>query len=1597
MTSTGVNNGSTPPVKPRKSLFRPISITNLAKRASNQTSSRKQTTAPAPAKIKLSINTSTVTADADPELAATGALSPRSVPLPPSPAVALEGTACHTGMHANAIPDAVSLADESDEHDHKAALRSSLAMLDTQCQFLHELASPRSSRHLSSMLASQTSTSALNTTPSSSLAHHRDLIAVSEVAEDADSRPKLSPRSSSLPAAAHHTRASSEARAQQLWTATGLQEQENLDGPSKQRPASTIQSNDLLIDPDTRLRNETSSSSNSDTVDISEFPSYSDLQAFAGGEDATPAISAQLSTSKRASDLLDFPLPPTVDAVPPTFEDESDVSTDEVSVPGLLDADNTSDLFAQLSKLAQSEQTRNGPTDERVHGLGLFDATAEAGDERADDLQSDQSSHYTQSSHDASTHMHTSAETSFSASKEDVATYQTALVVPHRFSALPATPPLDEAITALPDEVRHSLKDSPPPAMRAVASLQSLPDILRTQPTPQAKPTSESMAEQRRASFLPGQTLQASPTPIAHVSLPPSPGVEVVSMRPQSMARRPSSTLEAHSPDSSRSPSISPTPSRKSSTDRPTSRVRDSCSPAEMYMRPTSALRLEGDFGFPLWDASPASSKKSLNAAPPSPRKTKEATSTHPGLPPKSPSQNSAPKSPLAAPPLTAEPASPPPPPPASLSKRMSFGMLKKRKSEQALAPKAGESATTTTNNTSKIVRRSVSTPKLSGTNKADSNKSRASSAVPPSPKSPSSPKVNNKKRFSMFLPQVFGGTNRDDVPPVPSLSMPLSAPPTTVAFTDEKQIAASKAMSEVTQSDASSARPSDEIEVLDPSSAVELQPPPSPGLDDARMSLRAFIDSSSEKDQVMPRPVRSSSYFATSLESPVFPPVSPAIAPASPVGLSPVPFGELTNQPHLVAAPVKDNVGKARHENDHIHERVASPVLSDEGPFGVQEVIVFPVSTPSLDQQAWHADEESTSSSEGENATDSENEDGVVTDSEKANRSSEDDKPLSQIPGALTAQKSLRQASRKSSPSSKSKRSEGKRDPFKFDKLVGTVDERQSRSEVAGTTFGHSLLPQTDEAVERRSASLTRSPSAPLDPVVANSALTIDSPDVALQSLPTSTSSSQTNERVKSARSVSSRSRDASPARAGLMIDPAVAQKHALLTAPAPRSPSLTVPTPTSRSGSMSSSRHHVGASSAPPSRQPSQRRPSNSSSSMQRSRSNTGASTSSHGHSAVMRAMTTTTASTTNSPSNSPRIGTASASAPAQPTVEHKIFVGDHKKKIRVQVSSATTCADVVTIAKKQGLLTFGSDAEGGFSLWEICRVLGVERPIREYEFVADVVKSWDHDTNILIIKRTTLWPLLSASLRIQPAALQGAYAQIQVKKGKWTKRFLQIRDNAVWHGKSEKPKDAVVLCQLSSFDVFFVASHVIGELKAPKPFVFALKSKLPRAHYENESEYCHFVSVKTPEELTKWVKAVVEARNPLVRNENSVISVKATAPHAHLFNSVANAIASQATTANNSPTSTPSLSRNPSLRPKPSILSVPSAPLPSSGGLPSPASTGAVDRPDPRLWAAMSDSDRQAWLREAQKEARQEGKTLLDFSAETTSSSAQSSLRR
>ena len=363
---------------------------------------------------------------------------------------------------------------------------------------------------------------------------------------------------------------------------------------------------------------------------------------------------------------------------------------------------------------------------------------------------------------------------------------------------------------------------------------------------------------------------------------------------------------------------------------------------------------------------------------------------------------------------------------------------------------------------------------------------------------------------------------------------------------------------------------------------------------------------------------------------------------------------------------------------------------------------------------------------------------------------SEEDDVPLGTLPGALSMQKSLRlknssrstsrnqaNASKKSSLSSNSvtistvRHSAPRRNPFEFDPTASVdtpavIDaklgesKRESPSlDVAQAPVGHSMLPQTDESVVRRQG-VVKSPSLPLDQVISDSVLTLDHPPPS-QATPSSVIVAST---APTARPPPHLIRQKSPpapidtaasnyARSTVESTPTLAAMYGLNRQPSGSSrPALLTRNSHDSHSQQYSSRSRAGTlSSAGTSSVPNSRRPS--SAKEQPTPTN---SISSHSHSVPPQ------------PQPSPNSSTIAITPPlpTQPILsKHRVYIVDHTRSFVVSATALTRCGDIVAEARAQGSLAGNDKEAGGYALWEIWRTLGVERPTREFELLADVIK--------------------------------------------------------------------------------------------------------------------------------------------------------------------------------------------------------------------------------------------------------------------------------
>lgn len=168
-----------------------------------------------------------------------------------------------------------------------------------------------------------------------------------------------------------------------------------------------------------------------------------------------------------------------------------------------------------------------------------------------------------------------------------------------------------------------------------------------------------------------------------------------------------------------------------------------------------------------------------------------------------------------------------------------------------------------------------------------------------------------------------------------------------------------------------------------------------------------------------------------------------------------------------------------------------------------------------------------------------------------------------------------------------------------------------------------------------------------------------------------------------------------------------------------------------------------------------------------------------------------------------------------------------------------------------------------------------LGLERRLRRYERVRDVMNSWDRDQqNTLLITQhdgsEAVKDLESSSVRRSEDAPPGFSVHIYhaSKSCRWNKRWVTLSENGQMFAckKSDgkaSDKDSIALCHLSDFDIYNPKeSHLRRTLKSPKKYCYAIKSQQKTIVFSKNTEnFVHYFSTED-EQLAKTFHDAVHA---------------------------------------------------------------------------------------------------------------------------------------
>ncbi|KAJ9227140.1 hypothetical protein DTO027B5_852 [Paecilomyces variotii] len=209
-----------------------------------------------------------------------------------------------------------------------------------------------------------------------------------------------------------------------------------------------------------------------------------------------------------------------------------------------------------------------------------------------------------------------------------------------------------------------------------------------------------------------------------------------------------------------------------------------------------------------------------------------------------------------------------------------------------------------------------------------------------------------------------------------------------------------------------------------------------------------------------------------------------------------------------------------------------------------------------------------------------------------------------------------------------------------------------------------------------------------------------------------------------------------------------------------------------------------------------------------------------------------------------------------------ERKVTVKCNESGIVVPVTPTTCSQDIITFACN--VLSEPIDPQRSILL-ESFHQLGLERPLRRYEHIRDVLNSWDSDTqnSLVIIPASSSSAIDELDVKAVPEQQpeeQTFHIYHSQRPGKWDKRYVTLRADGQVVMAKKLGHEQTNVCHLSDFDIYSPTPRQLAKkIKAPKKICFAVKSQQKSSMFLSTENFVHFFATNHRDIATQWHKAV------------------------------------------------------------------------------------------------------------------------------------------
>jgi PH domain len=209
-----------------------------------------------------------------------------------------------------------------------------------------------------------------------------------------------------------------------------------------------------------------------------------------------------------------------------------------------------------------------------------------------------------------------------------------------------------------------------------------------------------------------------------------------------------------------------------------------------------------------------------------------------------------------------------------------------------------------------------------------------------------------------------------------------------------------------------------------------------------------------------------------------------------------------------------------------------------------------------------------------------------------------------------------------------------------------------------------------------------------------------------------------------------------------------------------------------------------------------------------------------------------------------------------------ERRVVVKCNNSSITLQVTPTTTSRDLINSAS---VVMSESIDPSGSELVESFTPLGLERPLRNYEHVRDVMNSWDNDTqnSFTIMAAGDGDHKYGLNTKNAPKEQPGdtsVYMYHSQRPRSWDKRWITLRSDGQVSIAKRQGQETLNICHLTDFDIY-VPTHrqQTRRIKPPKKLCFAVKSQQKSNLFLNGANFVHFFATSDKVVAEEWYKAV------------------------------------------------------------------------------------------------------------------------------------------